>query len=158
MEEKIEFSDYQLEICDAIENSSSNIAINAVAGSGKTTTIVEACKRLGENERNVIFLAFNNHIVDKLKVELKGFARASTLHSLGFSVLKSLYNFPEYGMKVKVDDWKYRKYVSENVFSLSSLIKPDTDPARVYGFCCNVSKLFSLARVNLIRHNDQDLS
>ena len=157
MEKNIEFSDYQLDIFDAIENSDSNIAINAVAGSGKTTTIVEACKRLGENERNVIFLAFNNHIVEKLKIELKGFARASTLHSLGFSVLKSLYNFPEYGMKIKVDDWKYRKYVMNNVFSLSSLIKPDTDAARIYGFCCNVSKLFSLARVNLIKHNDKDL-
>jgi superfamily I DNA/RNA helicase len=152
------FSDYQLDIFDSIENKDSNIVINAVAGSGKTTTIVEACKRLEEDERNVIFLAFNNHIADKLKVELKGYAQASTLHSFGFSILKRLYNFPEYGMKIKVDDWKYRKYVMNNIFNLSSLIKPDTDAARIYGFCCNVAKLFSLARVNLIKHSDKDLS
>ena len=156
--DRIEFSDYQLDIFDAIENKDSNIAINAVAGSGKTTTIVEACKRLGENERNVIFLAFNQHIAKELKVKLKGYACASTLHSFGYNILRKLYNFPEYGMKIKVDDWKYRKYVMENVFNLSSLIKPDTDAARIYGFCCNVAKLFSLARVNLIQHSDKDLS
>ena len=61
-------------------------------------------------------------------------------------------------MKIKVDDWKYKKYVKDNIFSLSSLITPTTDPARIYGFCCNVSKLFSLARVNLIQYSDKDLS
>jgi hypothetical protein len=61
-------------------------------------------------------------------------------------------------MFVKVDDWKYQKYVRQNVFSLSSIITPDTDAAKVFGFCCNVAKLYSLARVNLIQHSDKDLS
>lgn len=157
MAKEIQYSDYQLDIFDWVENKSSNIVINAVAGSGKTTTIIEACKRLGENERDVMFLAFNNSIVKELKDKLKGYAYASTLHSFGFSILRKLYNFPEYGMKITVDDWKYRKYVKDNIFSLSSLITPETDPARVYGFCCNVSKLFSLARVNLIKYSDDNL-
>lgn len=155
---RLEYSDYQLDIFDAVQNGSDNIAINAVAGSGKTTTIVAACKRLNLDERKVIFLAFNKLITEELKTKLKGYAEVSTLHAFGFSVLKRLYNHPEYKMYIKVDDWKYHKYVKNNVFSLSRIITPDTDAAKVFGFCCNVSKLYSLARVNLIRHNENDLS
>ena len=54
---RLEYSDYQLDIFDGVENGDENIAINAVAGSGKTPTIVAACKRLKMNERDVIFLA-----------------------------------------------------------------------------------------------------
>ena len=155
---KIEYSDYQLDIFDAVENGNDNIAINAVAGSGKTTTIVSACKRLNASERDVIFLAFNKLIVEELKGKLKGYAYVSTLHAFGFSILKRLYNHPEYKMYIKVDSWKYRKYVRENVFSLSKIITPDTDAAKVFGFCCNVDKLYSLARVNLIEYSENDLS
>ena len=155
---RLEYSNYQLDIFDAVENGDSNIAINAVAGSGKTTTIVSACKRLNLDERDVIFLAFNKLIVDKLKTQLDGYAEVSTLHAFGFDVLKKLYNHKEYGMLIRVDSWKYQKYVKENVYSLSNIITPDTDAAKVFGFCCNVSKLYALARVNLIQHNDKDLS
>lgn len=155
---RIEYSDYQLDIFDEVENGDSNIAINAVAGSGKTTTIVSACKRLNESERNVIFLAFNKLIVEELKTKLRDYAYVSTLHAFGFSVLKRMYNHPEYKMYIKVDSWKYQKYVRQNVYSLSRIITPDTDAARVFGFCCNVDKLYALARVNLIQYNDKDLS
>ena len=154
---RLEYSDYQLDIFDAVENGDDNIAINAVAGSGKTTTIVAACKRLNESERDVIFLAFNKLIVEELKDKLKGYAYVSTLHAFGFNVLKRMYNHPEYKMYVKVDDWKYHKYVRENVYSLSRIITPDTDAAKVFGFACNVAKLYALARVNLIQYSEDDL-
>ena len=155
MLKRLEYSDYQLDIFDAVENGSENIAINAVAGSGKTTTIVSACKRLGEKEHNVLFLAFNKLIVEELKTKLKGYAEVSTLHAFGFHVLKKYYNCPQYKMFVKVDDWKYQKYVKQNVYSLSRIITPDTDAAKVFGFCCNVAKLYALARVNLITLYDE---
>ena len=151
---KMQYSPYQLDIFKEIENGSDNIAINAVAGSGKTTTIVSACKRLRQNERDVKFLAFNKLIADELKTKLNGYADVSTLHAFGFSILKKLYNFPQYRMYVKVDSWKYQKYVKQNVYSLSSIITPDTSAAKVWGFCCNVQKLFDLARVNLIQHGE----
>ena len=155
---RLEYSEYQLDIFNAVENGNENIAINAVAGSGKTTTIVSACKRLNESERDVIFLAFNKLIVEELKGKLSGYAEVSTLHAFGFNVLKRYYNHPEYKMYIKVDSWKYQKYVRQNVYSLSSIITPDTDAAKVFGFCCNVAKLYALARVNLIRHSEDDLS
>jgi superfamily I DNA/RNA helicase len=155
---KIEYSDYQLDIFNAVEHGNENIAINAVAGSGKTTTIVAACKRLNASERDVIFLAFNKLIVEELKTKLKDYAYVSTLHAFGFSILKRIYNHPEYKMYIKVDSWKYHKYVKDNVYSLSSIITPDTDQAKVFGFCCNVDKLFALARVNLVTYSENDLS
>jgi superfamily I DNA/RNA helicase len=155
---RLEYSDYQLGIFDAVEHGDDNIAINAVAGSGKTTTIVAACKRLNASERDVIFLAFNKLIVEELKGKLKNYAYVSTLHSFGFSILKRLYNQPKYGMYIKVDDWKYQKYVKDNAFSLSNIITPDTDAAKVFGFACNVDKLYTLARINLIEYNENDLS
>ena len=158
MLKRLEYSDYQLDIFDAVENGNDNIAINAVAGSGKTTTIVSACRRLKEKERNVIFLAFNKLIVEELKTKLKGFAEVSTLHAFGYHILKKYYNHPQYKMFIKVDDWKYHKYVKQNVFGLSNIITPDTDAAKIFGFCCNVSKLYSLARVNLIQYSENNLS
>ena len=153
---RLEYSDYQLDIFDAVQNGDDNIVINAVAGSGKTTTIVVACKRLNESERNVIFLAFNKLIVEELKGKLKGFAYVSTLHAFGFSVLKKIYNHPEYKQYIRVDDWKYQKYVRQNACSLSNIITPDTDAAKVFGFACNVAKLYALARVNLIQYTEND--
>lgn len=153
---KIEYSPYQLDIFKEIENGDENIAINAVAGSGKTTTIVSACKRLHLYEKDVKFLAFNKLIAEELKEKLKGYADVSTLHAFGFGILKKLYNMPQYRMYVKVDSWKYQKYVKKNLFSLSSIITKDTSAAKVWGFCCNVQKLLDLARVNLIQHGEVD--
>jgi superfamily I DNA/RNA helicase len=155
---RLEYSDYQLDVFDAVENGDDNIIISAVAGSGKTTTIVSACKRLREDESKVIFLAFNKLIVEELKVKLKGYAYVSTLHKFGLDILKRYYNHPQYGMRIKVDGWKYRKYVMKNALTLSNIITPTTDQAKVFGFSCNVIKLYDLARVNLIQYNDKDLS
>ena len=156
MSKSIKFSEYQLGVFDALDNTQDNIAINAVAGSGKTTTIVEACKRIHCKEHDTIFLAFNKLIVNELKTKLKGVAEVSTLHAFGFQVLKKLFNMPEYRMYIKVDSWKYQKYVMNNVFSLSRLVLPTTENSKVYGFCRNVAKIYSLARVNLVKHGETE--
>ena len=59
------WSNYQIDIFNAIKNSNKNIIVNAVAGSGKTTTIVEACKRLKLFPNKVQFLAFNKSIANE---------------------------------------------------------------------------------------------
>lgn len=57
-----------------------NLIVEAVAGSGKTTTIVEGINRLPEDDA-VIFLAFNKSIAEELK---KRGVNARTFHSLVF--------------------------------------------------------------------------
>jgi superfamily I DNA/RNA helicase len=80
-------SPYQQAIFDWIENGAGNAVVDAVAGSGKTTTIVQAAKLLPRNLR-AAFVAFNNHIVQELNERLAGTSvRATTLHSAGRAAL-----------------------------------------------------------------------
>ena len=80
-----------------IINSTGNIKINAVAGSGKTTTIIEYAKARLANSR-ILYLAFNKSV--KLEA-VKKFAESGlknvqveTAHSLAYKhiVLRSNYN------------------------------------------------------------------
>ena len=64
----------------------------AVAGSGKTTTIVEAAKLI-PRDRASIFLAFNKNIQLELKERLPYWVEAKTFHSHCFAALKN--NLPK---------------------------------------------------------------
>lgn len=78
------WSPFQTAIFDFVRNGSGNAVVEAVAGSGKTTTIVEA---LGSVLGFTIFLAFNKAIAEELK---KRGVNARTFHSLTYGpVLKA---------------------------------------------------------------------
>jgi len=70
-----------------IINSSGNIKINAVAGSGKTTTIIEYAKARPENSR-ILYLAFNKSVKLEAirKFDEKGLynVKVETAHSLAY--------------------------------------------------------------------------
>lgn len=77
----MEPSKFQYRIYDEVVNSNSNVIINAVAGSGKTTTL-EGCLKLLPTGVDIIFLAFNNDIVDELKKRIERTdITVSTMHS-----------------------------------------------------------------------------
>lgn len=89
----------QRAVLDAIRDGSSNIAVNAVAGAGKTTTIVQGVKHAGPG---CGFVAFNSHIAAAIKERLNGSAQASTLHSLGFrNLLRKFDGMTKEDRKVK---------------------------------------------------------
>jgi len=77
-------SPQQATIFHAIEHGSGNIMIIAVAGSGKTTTLIEGMKRM---KGSVVLAAYNKKIADEIQERVKGMdgVKASTFHSLGFS-------------------------------------------------------------------------
>ena len=92
-------SDYQRDIFDFIDEGEGNAVVEAVAGSGKTTTLIEALKR---TEGRVLFCAFNKHIADEIKVLAPRHAQVSTIHSLGFKALRrSLYMINVDGDKMR---------------------------------------------------------
>lgn len=64
-----------------------NLAVNALAGSGKTHVAVEVAKRIQRGDTR--FVAFNTHIAEELTHRLGDAAVASTLHSVGNRVLNS---------------------------------------------------------------------
>ena len=57
--------------------------LEAVAGSGKTSTLKQAARRIPSTEKG-IYLAFNKRVVDEIKGGLPAHVTASTLHSLGY--------------------------------------------------------------------------
>src|SRR5262249_29639355 len=63
--ECMRWSQYQQAIFNAVRDSRESLLVEAVAGSGKTTTIVEAINYVPEGE-SVCFLAFNKSIATEL--------------------------------------------------------------------------------------------
>lgn len=79
-------SQYQQAIYDAIANTSDNLLIEAVAGSGKTTTIIEGVNYLPQGLR-IGFMAFNKHIVAELKQRIqRPDVEITTLNAFGHRV------------------------------------------------------------------------
>ena len=64
-----------------------NAVINAYAGTGKTTTLLEGCRRAPE--RSILVCAFNKRIAEELTTKA-GDTRiqAKTLHAIGFQCIK----------------------------------------------------------------------
>jgi len=77
------FSTYQLAFFAVLDKGGDSILVDAVAGSGKTTTIVEGCNRLPEY-LTVMFLAFNKKIVVELSERLPGGVKCATFNSAGW--------------------------------------------------------------------------
>lgn len=94
-------SEYQQAIFDWIKTGSGDGIVNAVAGAGKTTTLVEAAKLI--KTESAIFLAFNKHIVKGLNKKLTTTSVvASTIHSLGYKTLAATIN-----ERLRPDNRKY---------------------------------------------------
>lgn len=73
-------------IFEAIEAKCQNLIIEAVAGAGKTSTMVEAASIFKAHE-SAIFLAFNKHIATELSRRLPSRMEARTMNALGHRAL-----------------------------------------------------------------------
>ena len=100
-------SAYQLGVFQFIQSGTGNAFVGAVAGSGKTTTIVKALD-LTPKTAKVAFVAFNKHIADELSRRAPGHVKVATLHSLGFSALRAGLPY-----KPEVDESKLAGIVKE---------------------------------------------
>lgn len=103
---------------DWVENERGNCILNAVAGAGKTTTIMHGIERM---RGTVWFGVYNKKMADEIKEKLAGNKKlakraqfkaqeqvtASTFHSLGSSLVKSM----TYPNKADVDDKKVQRIV-----------------------------------------------
>ena len=78
-------SKYQESIFDFVKNGTGNAIVDAVPGSGKTTTIVKALEFIPPN-LDVLFCAFNKHIADELKTRVPANCSVGTLNSLGWQI------------------------------------------------------------------------
>lgn len=112
-----------------VRSGSGSCVLEAVAGAGKTTTLVEACRLMGGS----VFLgAFNKKMADELKGRVSGIrgAMAGTFHSAGFGAIRRSFDrVPE---------------ISENkVRDIVRRLVGETPPEGLVGA---VSQLVSLAK------------
>jgi DNA helicase-2/ATP-dependent DNA helicase PcrA len=95
-----QWSPYQLAIFEAVKTTTDSLLIEATAGSGKTTTIVEAIKHVPRGQ-SVVFLAFNKHIADELKRRIPSGADCKTIHSVGDSAWRNFLGVTASNCKVE---------------------------------------------------------
>lgn len=87
-EQTTSWSKYQLALYEAAETTTDNLVVEAVAGSGKTTSILETMKRLRmQSGADVLFLAFNKSIQTELAARVPFGVTTKTLNALGHSVM-----------------------------------------------------------------------
>ena len=103
---------YQEKIYNFVQNGEGHGLIEAVAGSGKTTTIVNSLKLIPKNEK-VIFLAFGVDIVAELETKVPSNIQVSTSHSLGLSAIRNTF-----GNNVEVDKNKIYNLFIETVSNM----------------------------------------
>lgn len=135
-------SPYQEAIFEHIRTSKQNAVIEAVAGSGKTTTLIESLKICGTTD--VIFVAFNKHIADELVPKVPKGVKVTTMHSFGFSQLKRAYP------KIYLDNNKVRNTIKNNLSKLSLDFVDDK-----VEYISSLSSLVDLLRLNLCENKEE---
>lgn len=138
-------SKYQQDIFDFIQHGTGNSVINALAGSGKTSTIVNAVKLIPPT-CNALFIAFNKEIVKELEKKLEGVknVHVKTLHSLGFLMIRR-----NLGTNIEIDEYKYRTFIKKNIKQLSSADFDKMTTKLMQQYTDNVIQLCDLGRYNL---------
>lgn len=106
------WSDYQVAVFDKVKAMSSEepsaLIVEAVAGSGKTTTIVEALRLISVRHR-VVFLAFNKIIAEELKRRVPPNCDAATINSFGYRAVRGA------NRNAKVEQYKTRNALRQVV-------------------------------------------
>lgn len=148
---EIEFSPskYQKDIFDFVEHGHGNLVIEAVAGAGKTTTIINCLKLIPEGKR-VLFAAFNKDIVETLKDKIGnkyGNVNITTLHSLGYKML-----FRNLGddYKLELDEFKYKTYIQKNINEIAGFDVSALEKRKRNKYINNITKLVDFGRYYLI--------
>ncbi len=137
-------SRYQEEIWNFIKNGSGNGVVNAVAGSGKTTTIIKGIEKIDKSQ-SVAMFAFNKSIVEELQNRVTTNANVKTLHSLGMSTLMKTIG------KSKVNS---KKQMS---IAVSLLKKFKVLDKEVGSFLYTVTQMSDMVRYNNILINQEEI-
>lgn len=106
----MQFNREQNKIFEFVENEIGSLVVEARAGTGKTTTGVEACNRI-DADKSITFVAFNKSIAEELKWKVSSNVRAMTSHSMGFRSLMFA------NKKIKVDQNKCRNIYRQRDFN-----------------------------------------
>lgn len=145
-------STYQTAIADFVRFGKGNGIVGAVAGSGKTTTLVKIIAPLLSGSS--CFLAFNKSIAEELGCKLRQQGcetEARTIHSLGLTAVRSRQKC------VKVDSKKYKWLVKDFMADLpasNSTVEVLLESGAP--FDKPLLRMIDLVRVDLVDPKDRD--
>lgn len=133
------WSKYQDAIYDFVASGQGNLVVVARAGSGKTTTICEACSRIPKGKR-VLVCAFNNKIRDELTSRLSKLKHVTVkgMHQMGLGAMMRYR-----GGKLTVERYRVSDYIRRLV------------PDEYKDYRGDVIKLVSMCMANLATTDDQ---
>jgi len=144
-------SDYQQDIFEWVVSGGGHGVVEAVAGSGKTLTIVNAADLIKDDG---LFVAFNKAIADELVGRLASTTMvARTVHSAGMAALRNRFG------RVHVDTSKYVKLAqslkndveNDGVLLRRSLTDKEKVSIRAFGYPVRlICRLVELARMELL--------
>lgn len=87
-------SDEQEAVWHELLKGKRHVVVEAVAGSGKTWTMIQACLRMPKT-KSIAFIAFNKHIAEEAQGKLRasgcGNVTACTSHSLGLGIIRQTF-------------------------------------------------------------------
>lgn len=138
-------SKYGLAIFDFLKNGIGNALISAVAGSGKTTTLLELLKMI-PLDKTVLFLAFNRSIVGELKTKVPARltnVEIKTCHAFGMKHVTNKF-------ESELESSKY-----QNIAKRMSVKWADVDDSNMASYIATVCKLVGLGRLSMIQTKDQ---
>jgi superfamily I DNA/RNA helicase len=132
------WSVYQQDIFSDIAKGNGNTQVDALAGTGKTSTIVEGFYHVPKN-KNSLMCAFNKSIQTELESRAPSEVSVKTLHGLGYAACRRA--FP----KLSQPDSK----------KLDAYIKADRGDEDNYELRTNLAKAISLAKGYLANTTEQ---
>jgi superfamily I DNA/RNA helicase len=145
----MELSIYQKNIIDAVLHGQGNIMIQAFAGAGKTSTLIEIMRQLNP-KMSKLYCAFNTDIVQDItsKTEHIRNLKISTIHSLGLQVIRS----NNKGKEIVIDEDKYVNHINEKVGEYSEIFSTFNYNQRMK-FIANTKRLLNYSRNHLCDGN-----
>jgi len=141
----IVFSEEQEKIFEFANKGVFNMIVQAVAGAGKTTTLVECVNRI-RPDRKILLLAHNRSTRDTLKERIgeRENVRIFTLHGLAWRLyVEHFEETPE------INEDKYRAYVNANIETIGSELYKALSQSKRMMYKANAFQLIDMARYNL---------
>lgn len=160
-------SKYQENIYDFITNQNGNAVVSAVAGSGKTTTLINAIDII-PSDKNILFLAFNKSIASELvkKIPSAPNVTIKTVHAFGMAMITSQLPFSQQSpskyktlLREIISNKNLSTYnLSQEQYELVNNIKIDEDKKiqidNMIDYINTIATLTDLGRMNLINIQD----
>lgn len=143
----------QQAIWDALRTGTTHMIVDAVAGSGKSTSLVQGLMRMRDlrPRPSVCILAFNKHIADEMTSKLRSmgidWVAARTYNSFGYGAIRRAYG------TVQLDEGKRARLIKKALDQLHPSELPWDTRRLVEGA---VRSLVGLCKAHLFKGDNQD--